>query len=206
MSLQADYLCADTPCLLHYLEDQPFMMAASVRKCLGLASAFLSIVACTLNTTGCSPSENHAASQAMSLLNTFIQNKTLAEQFVRDIKADVDPSEPVYSKLLESYDEAKSSYDRLLDELEAPGSHHGRSIRPRLDGAKRKAEESMATFLDTAAHTLRPTVSFRSAELKTVAALPDDLAVVLESVPKAERARYAHDLDSAVRWRSWNEL
>src|SRR5579884_3471621 len=182
------------------------MRAASILKCLGLTSACLAVSICTLGTSSCSPGTLQTASQAMEDLNTLMQSKTLAEQFVRDIKANVDPSEPVYSKLLELYDQARDSNSRFLEEIEAPGSHRARAIRSRFDTAKRNAEQSMAAFLDSATRTLRPAVSMRSAELKKIAALPDNLVTILRTVPKAQRANYIHHFDSSVRWRSWNEL
>lgn len=182
------------------------MTAASIRKCLGLTSACLAVFICTFNTSSCSPGTLQTASQAIEDLNTLVQNRTLAEQFVRDIKANVDPSEPVYSKLLESYDQARDSNSRFLDEIEAPGSHRARAIRSRFDTAKQRAEESMAAFLDSATRTLRPTASMRSAELKRVAALPDNVATILQTVPKTQRAKYIRKFDSSVRWHTWNEL
>jgi hypothetical protein len=182
------------------------MTATPIRKYFGLAPACLAVLISTLNTSSCSPGALKAASQAMEDLNTFVQNKTLAEQFVRDIKASVDPSEPVYARLLESYNTAKNANNRLLDEIEAPGSSRARAIRFRLDTAKRNAEQSLAAFLDSATRTLRPAVSLRNADLKRVTARPDNLVTAMQSVPKAEKAKYVHKFDSSVRWSAWNAL
>lgn len=179
------------------------MRAASVRKCLGLISASLAIFLSSLDTSSCSP---ETLNTAMQDLNTLVQNKTLAEQFVRDIKASVDPSEPIYAKLLESYDQARGCNGRFLDEIEAPGSYRIRGIRSSIDMAKRNAEESMLAFLDNAAHTLRPTVSMRSTELRRIVALPDNFPLVLRNIPQRTKAKYVHKFDSSVRWRSWSEL
>jgi hypothetical protein len=179
------------------------MTAASVRKCLGLISASLAILMSSLGTSSCSP---ETLNSAMQDLNTLVQNKTLAEQFVRDIKASVDPSEPIYAKLLESYDQAKDCNSRFLDAIEGSGSYRSRAIRSSLEMAKRNAEESMVAFLDSATRTLRPTVSMRSTDLRRIAALPENFPMILRNVPQSTRAKYVRKFDSSVRWRSWTDL
>ena len=72
--------------------------------------------------------ESVAALQAA--LSSLQANRALTEQFVRDVKAGIDPSDPAYAETMESYQTARELYDRYLDGIEdGEKASHSRSLR-----------------------------------------------------------------------------
>ena len=86
------------------------------RNLLALALALLMLP----TITGCTPTEeSETISGLQTALSDLTQNRSLTEQFVRDVKASVDPGDPAYVQAMESYQDARDSYNRYLDNVES---------------------------------------------------------------------------------------
>jgi hypothetical protein len=138
---------------------------------------------------------------ALNTLNALVQNKTLAEQFVRDVKSSIQPAD--YEQIMQAYDEARAAYNRVLDLAELAA--RGKDIS-KLDQAAEEARDSAADFFATATRSLRPTMDTRQIPFKRGITIPDNLSKNLRCLPKSDRTHYIDQFDNQVRWRSWNQL
>jgi hypothetical protein len=150
---------------------------------------------------GCSPAETAAFDSALEAL---VSNKSLAEQFVRDIKADKEPTDPVYGQLMDRYEDSKDSYNHFLDSAENGARTNGRS--PSLGEALESARSSSTEFLVQATRSLRPDVNTRGIAFEKAIRVPEDLSQSLHKLPGKYRNRIIDQLDKQVRWRSWHQL
>lgn len=176
----------------------------SFRKCsiavVALAGMVMSFA------TGCN-AKDQAATVAIlqNALSDLTQNRSLVEQFVRDVKGSVPPSDPNYQQVLDSYDNARDAYNHYLDTIENPaGKNAARSMRSVQ--AAEDARSTAAEFLADATTALKPTVATRHIEFQRAIVLPDDLQRALKKLPKNQRDYLTDRFDSEVRWRSWGQL
>ncbi|MGC2163558.1 MAG: hypothetical protein WA634_16740 [Silvibacterium sp.] len=140
-----------------------------------------------------------------SALSDLQQNRSLAEQFVRDVKASVSPSDPNYQQALDSYEDARDAYNHYLDVVENPqGKHPSRSLRTQR--AITDARNSAAEFLADSTVALKPSVSTRHIQFQRAIVIPDNLQPALKKLPKQARDYLTQQFDDQVRWRSWGQL
>jgi len=155
--------------------------------------------------TGCTPDQ---ASETLTALQNGLtalsENRSLAEQFVRDIKTNVDPKDPAYREAMESYEEARDSYNQFLDnvELASKSSHPSTNLFPVME----EAQNSTADFLEGATRILKPEANTRRVHFNRAVVLPDNLAEHLHQLPKHDREVLVDKFDKQVRWRSWRQL
>lgn len=180
-------------------------MTRSYNHLVSSISCACGVVIVCMMMSGCTPQEEKNAAAAFDAsLTSLVQNRTLAEQFVRDVKTSCDPSDPSYQQARESYDQARDSYNRFLDTVES-GSNGDRSTL-RESQVESDAKDSSADFLKDATRALQPSVSTRGLEFRRAISIPDNLQVTLHKLPKRARESLVAQVDNQVRWRSWGEM
>jgi hypothetical protein len=125
------------------------------------------VVGACLMTCGCTPAEEQEAlTQMQTALSNLEQNRSLTEQFVRDIKATIDPSDPGYLQAIQSYQEAREAYDHYLDGVETNGKAlTSRSLR--IYGPD-EVRNATADFLADATSVLKPNVDTRRCSCRSL--------------------------------------
>ena len=172
---------------------------------MNYCKSFFSIASCGLLliiNTGCNPTAAVDALQAG--LNTLVQNKSLAEQFVRDIKTSVDPSDPAYAQNMENYEQARDAYNHFLDGVELAAKTN--QPHPNLTASTEDAQNSAADFLEGATRALRPTTDTRRIPFRRAVTIPETLPKDLNELPKKTRESLIARFDREVRWRPWRQL
>jgi hypothetical protein len=157
------------------------------------------------NLSGCTPAEeSEIITSLQGSLDSLTQNKTLTAQFVRDIKATVNPSDPGYAQVMDSYQNAREAYDHYLDTVEtdskAPLSRSLRQLGP-ID-----VQNATADFLADATSVLKPAVNTRRIPFQRAVVIPDNLRVTLAKLPKKAREKVIDQFDRQVRWQPWGQL
>jgi hypothetical protein len=159
----------------------------------------------TIAASGCTPSEEDETIAAIQdAMTTLTANRSLVEQMGRDVKSNVNPAAPAYSDLMESYEEARDSYNNFLDTVAA--SSIGRSADAGIAPAMDEAQTSTADFIQAATRALDPTGNMRGLSTHRAIKLPSNLADRLQHLPKSERKRLVQQFGSQVHWRSWGQL
>jgi len=154
---------------------------------------------------GCtSAEEGDTLSALQSALSTLVANRTLAEQFVRDVKTSVNPSEPEYQQAMESYEEARDSYNHFLDNVES-GAGKAKSPKREMQLGL-DAQNSTADFFQDATRALKPSINTRAIDFRRAVELPNNLEENLHKLPKRTRSSLVDQLDNQVRWRSWGQM
>ena len=155
--------------------------------------------------SGCtSEEETNTITTLQAALNNLVQNRSLTEQFVRDIKANADPSDPGYVQAMDSYQDARDSYDHYLDSVEnGRQSVPTRSLRR---SSPTDVQNATADFLADATSVLKPTVNTRRIPFQRAVVIPDNLQATLNKLPKKAREKLIDEFDQQVRWRSWGQL
>jgi ABC-type transporter Mla subunit MlaD len=155
--------------------------------------------------TGCTGAEeSQVITQLQTGLSSLLQNRALTEQFVRDIKTNVDPSDPGYAQAMDSYQDAREAYDHFLDTVEGGSDAHSpRSLR---GVAANDVQNSTADFLADATSVLKPTVNTRRIPFQRAVVIPDNLQTTLNKLPRKAREKVIDQFDRQVRWRSWSQL
>lgn len=169
-----------------------------------IATAGIVLLLCVF-TGGCTPTEETNTLAALqSALSTLVANRTLSEQFVRDVKTSVDPTDPAYQQAMESYEEARDSYNHFLDTVEdgaAKGKHTRQQMQLDLD-----AQNSAAGFLQDATRALKPSMNTRGIDFRRAIQIPANLAANLHRLPRHQRGALVEQFDNQVRWRSWGQM
>lgn len=167
-------------------------------------TASLVVMICLL-VAGCTPTqEGDTLSALQSALATLQSNRALCEQFVRDVKTSVNPSDPAYQQAMESYEEARDSYNHFLDTVEA-GAGKGKATTRQMKLGM-NTQDSTAEFFQDATRALRPSMNTRGIDFQRAVVIPDDLAKNFHKLPKGTRSRLIDQVDGDVRWRSWGQL
>lgn len=170
------------------------------------AALGLGILATTTMVTGCTSKEvNDTLASVETALSDLTQNRALAEQFVRDLKSGLAPSDPNYEDARNSYEDARDAYNRFLDtaeDVEKPTS--ARSLKS--SDAELDARNATAEFLADATAALKPDAKTRHIPFARAVAIPENIGQSLRKLPKRERERLISRFDRQVRWRSWGQL
>jgi|GEM_PF-4296612 len=167
-----------------------------------LRYSFLLILAITL--AGCTPKEKEAAILDLtSALNDLVQNRSLTEQFVKDVKATSAPSDPRYMQAVESYQHARETYHSYIDMVEAGEPLHTRSLR---GTSPVEVQNATADFLADALSILKPEVNTRHLRFQRTIIIPDNLTTTIGKLNKKTREQILDRIDPQVRWRTWGEL
>lgn len=156
-------------------------------------------------TTGCSPSqESEMATVLQGALTNFTQNRSLTEQFVRDVKSRLDPADPAYIQAMESYQEARETYNRYLDGLET-GQRKvaSRSLRSASPIA---VENAAADFISDASRAMRPSEVRHRGDFQRAVVVPEQLQSIFSRLPRKTREEMIDQFDGQIRWRSWSQL
>lgn len=170
-----------------------------------LVACGLGIALLSPGLTGCTDAEKtEAATTLQAALNNLVQNRSLTEQFVRDIKANVDPSDPGYIQAMDSYQDAREVYGKYLDSVEDGGK--AAPTRSLKRSTPVDVQNATADFLADATSVLKPTVNTRRIPFQRAVVIPQNLNSTFQKLPKKARERIVDDLDQQVRWRSWSQL
>lgn len=163
------------------------------------------ILAGMLGLTGCTPTQSANDVAALeSALGTLIQNRSLTEQFVRDVKSSAAPGDPAYQEVMESYNDARDAYNHFLDTVET-GTNHGTSQKAQLRAAV-DAQEASAQFLREATRTLNPSFNTRGIDFQRAIQIPDTLPHQFCQLPRKARGTIIEKVDRQIRWRSWGQM
>lgn len=157
------------------------------------------------NGLGCtSAEESEIVTSLQSALSSLQQNKSLAEQFVRDVKSGVTPSDPAYAEVMESYQNARTTYDRYLDSVEEP--EKTLPVRSLRRASSIDVQNAAADFLADATSALKPSLNTRRIPFQRAVIVPDNLGETLHKLPKKSRSKLIDHFDEQLRWRSWSQL
>lgn len=179
------------------------MQLTSSRSNRILAAIILILI--TGSMTGCTATEEaEVLSDLQTAYTTLDQNRSLAEQFVRDVKSDLDPSDPAYQQVMQSYEQAKEAYNSYLDGVEGGDPNGSRSLRSH--SSPRELKDTAADFLADATSALKPSVNTRRIPFQRAITIPDNLSRALKALPKKTRATVIDQFDDQVRWRSWSQM
>ncbi len=170
------------------------------------SAVIASVLSCIcLGLSGCtSAEETETVTTLQAALNNLVQNRSLTEQFVRDIKTNADPSDPGYVQAMDSYQEARDSYDHYLDSVEN-GGKPGATRSLRRSGPV-DVQNATADFLADATSVLKPTLNTRRIPFQRAVVIPENLQATLNKLPKKAREKLIDEFDQQVRWRSWGQL
>lgn len=159
----------------------------------------------TLLVCGCTGTQEAETVTALqNALTNLVQNRSLTEQFVRDVKSSTDPSDPAYVEAMESYQDARDLYNRYLDAVESGTPvEKDRSLR---HASPRDVENVTADFLSEATRALKPSVDTRRVAFQRAVMLPENLQTTLSKLPKKAREHLINQFDDQVRWRSWSQM
>lgn len=154
---------------------------------------------------GCTPAqESEAAADLQIALSNLVQNRALTEQFVRDVKATGDSADPAYSQAVESYQNARETYDRFLDTVEmGKQAKNNRSLR---GATATDVENASADFLADATAVLRPRANTRRIPFQRAVILPENLIAQFSRLPKRARDKIIDRFDDQVRWKTWSQI
>ena len=174
-----------------------------IKQQLQLSAVVLSL--CIIPLTGCTPTEETETVSALQTgLTDLTQNRSLTEQFVRDVKATTDPSDPTYVQVMESYQDARDVYNRYLDSVESGRKESSdRSLRT---VSPRSVQNATADFLADATRALKPSINTRRVAFQRAVVVPENLQSTLATLPKKARGKLIDQFDDQVRWRSWSQL
>jgi hypothetical protein len=155
--------------------------------------------------SGCTTAqEAEVVTGLQNALSDLQQNRALTEQYVRDIKATVSPSDPDYEEVMDSYQDARESYDHYLDSVESdPKTPPSRSLRR---SGPVDVQNATADFLADATSLLKPEIKTRRIPFQRAIVIPDNLQATLQKVPKKARNKIIDTFDDQVRWRAWSQL
>lgn len=154
---------------------------------------------------GCTPAEEaQAITDAQTALTDLTADRTLTEQFVRDLKSNCNAKDSACDQAMDSYEEARDTYNRYLDDVEN-GVHEDGS-RSLHHSSPRDVENAAADFLADATHALTPNVNTRKLNFQRAVIIPSNLDHSLSKLPKRARKNITEQFDDQVRWRSWGEL
>jgi len=173
-------------------------MLRTIVTALVVASALCGISGCT------SAEEQETEAAIQSALTTLTANRALVEQFGRDIKTRVSPDSPVYSDLMESYEEARDSYNHFLDSVAAAGANE--PVNGEIEPAMVDAESSTAGFIQSASRALDPAGEARGLTAHRAIKLPVNISAQLQRLPRSFRKRIVKQFGGQVYWRSWGQL
>jgi len=142
-------------------------------------------------------------------LNTYVQNRSVTEQVVRDLKSKVEKNQlvllnPDFQRAIESYYEARDSYNHFLDEEELATKN--RRLNPDVAEASQNARSKATQFLEDATRALRPSINARGIDYESALAIPNGLPKDLWALPPKSRDRAIKEFDQRARWKSWSEL
>jgi hypothetical protein len=163
------------------------------------------VIVSVLTLNGCTATEEADTVTALqSALTNLVQNRSLTEQFVRDVKSNTDAGDPAYVEAMESYQDARDVYNRYLDSVEN-GTHNG-GERSLHQASPRDVENVTADFLAEATRALKPSVDTRRIAFQRAVVVPENLQTTLSKLPKKARERVIDQFDDQVRWRSWSQM
>jgi hypothetical protein len=155
--------------------------------------------------SGCTPlEEEQTLTDVQAALSQLTQNRAMAEQFGRDIKTNVSPSTTTYADLMESYEEARDSYNHFLNAVESDGM--GRASQDVVTPSMTDAQNATYDFIEAASKTLNPGGDVRGVSIRRAIKMPVNLPAQLQRIPKAERRRLVKQFGEQVQWRSWGQL
>ena len=155
--------------------------------------------------TGCtSAEESEVLSALQAALASLNQNRTLIEQYGRDIQSRVDPSSETYADLMEGYVETRDAYNHYLESLaRATMSKHPQS---ELKISADKARDATARFMAGATRTLDRNAPLRGVVFREAIELPDSVTRDLRRIPKREREEMVNHFTDQMKVRSWGKL
>lgn len=167
-----------------------------------IACTVVSLTLSFMLTTACNTGEAIAALSAAA--NDLYKNRSLTEQYVRDLKATLEPSDPAYQQMLANYQEARNAYNHFLQLVEL-GARAGKLPPGLLSAGAEDARTSAAEFLSGATRTLAPGLSERRIPFQKAIAIPPNLPEHLHRLPEKYRTQLLEQLNDA-RWRAWQSL
>jgi hypothetical protein len=167
-----------------------------LRRLLGILSTLCIVILASCDSTG-------ALMTISSTLDKLLDNKSLSEQFVRDIKATIDSSDPLYQHLMTEYEDSRDAYNRVLDSVETAALVNHPSAS---EDVEEEAVQRSADFFADATRSLRPEIDARRIAFDKVISLPRGLSSSLSKIPNRNRATLLTQMDKQVRWRSWSKL
>ena len=178
-------------------------MSGSRRMIRYLVSVMM--VGTSLMMAGCTSTEESETLSALeAALASLSQNRTLIEQYGRDIQSRIDTSSDTYTTLMQQYEEARDAYNQYLEsvEHEVVSKHHHAD----LSSSAHAAREASAEFMASATRALDSRAPLRRVAFREAISLPDGLVRDLRRIPKADRQGMIDIYANQLKIRSWGRL
>ena len=158
-------------------------------------SALLATVAAVLSSSGCTPQDVEAMSDAFASL---VSDKNLIEQMATDIKNNIQGSKS-YSISESNYNDARAAYDMYLKGVSLAVANN----QPHMDLTMvvEPVQAKSQRFLSQGVRSLDPTRS-SSASVNP----PANLHAVLCRLTKKQRLKAVNVLTRELRWAAWSDL
>jgi hypothetical protein len=151
--------------------------------------------------SSCSAADIQAVSDAVTALE---KNKALAEQFVKDVKAEYDPADPQYRSLMGRYEETRDTYNDYISQIEV-AARTGRA--PTLpQEAENDIRQSAVSFISAATRSLDPHFDSRSMSLDRAITIPPNLPSSVTKLSGSTRKLLSDRFVNGTRWKSWSQL
>jgi hypothetical protein len=163
------------------------------------------MVSTSLMMAGCTSSEESETLSALeAALASLNQNRTLIEQYGRDVQSRIDTSSETYTTLMQQYEEARDAYNQYLDSVEhdVVSKHHQADVSSTAHAAR----EASAEFMANATRALDSKAPLRGVVFREAISLPDGLARDLRRIPKADRQGMMDIYANQLKIRSWGRL
>jgi hypothetical protein len=158
-----------------------------------------------LLTTGCTPAEVQAVKTDVSAgLAALEANKSLAEQFVRDVKGNMDLADPRFDGIMERYERARDDYNSYLSQMET-SARTGQKVLNVQTMADTLAS-STTNFISAAARGLDPNVSNRNLQVSGAIVVPPMLSRSVLKLQRDVRKAIADRLATDLHWKAWDQL
>ena len=154
--------------------------------------------------SGCTDAELKAAGEYTVGIGELLQNRSVTEQCVRDLKSKLTPSDPDYAQVMADYEKARSAYDRYLDDVES-GQKPSRT-RSLRGASARDVQNLTADFYSDVTAVLKPSPETRHLHYQRAVVIPEDLSKTMRKLSNRDRDKLVDDMDQQVRWAPWGEL
>ena len=149
------------------------------------------------------PAACHVDLQKLApIVNQMIDDRSLLESFVHDVKKEYQPGAPAYEEMRMLYAQARATQEAYLTAIQvaADTSDEKATLSPIIG----EAQQRSTAFVSRGVSLLSPPGS-RAVVPATVITLPD-LHGVLAQFPKQYRTAAMQELERQVRWRPWDDI
>jgi hypothetical protein len=160
------------------------------------------MILCLLSTVACDPAK--AATFLANTVSLMLTQKSLVEEYVRDVKKAFKPTDPEYKKAEADYNAAQTLHEGYLGAITMAVAIDQPNVN--IEKPAADAQTAAATFIGNTTRSLLPNEDLRGLQIDRAIVLPDKLPKAILSIPVKDRKGAVANIQSQVRWRSWEEI